>query len=897
MARIERYQPGGLSVGGSFNLPDRVRPITERPPDQPFRPKTDYVGRALEALGGAVASLGADLGQLAATRQATADASWFSKARAQTAVDWLEKESELRTGATTAPSGPAPASPAGGALAAAGYAEPGWVGFTGRAIGEFETYRDGVLKSAPSPAARQAYEEWANGFGAQIAERAFQFEEASLFAQRADDLNTAFDAHVKAVYQSPDQYDTVLARAYDDLEGAKAWMTPEQEIEARRKIEESLQLARAKKLAQFDPLRFQEEVGLASGPISTTAAKIIGVESAGNARAKNPRSSASGLGQFTDATWLETVRRHRPELTNLSDKDILTLKADPALAREMTIRHTEDNAAALQASGIEPTEGNLYLAHFAGIGGARAVLGASDDTAIVDVLGAEAVRANPFLQGKTVGWLKQWAAAKMAGTTPAEMGDFTSNPYYSRLSPDQVFSLAHDADSAILAQHNAAVAEAKAIYGARFNSLMTAIMDGGAGLADIQQARRDGWLADYQDIKKATDAVTARDKDAVNTAKAVARFNDPGDRFNPFVSEDRAAADLAYKAFGGATALSTGDTTATGRLIAFAERTGIIPDSAADALKVGIISRDAGERTSSFQTLSGLWRQYPEAVANAFDETTLKRIQDYEALSPITPPDELAQRLDPNSDPTRRKLVADLRAEGAKLAADVPTDDILWAFAPSWWDRNLMWESAAAAPIDPIATATLRSDFAAIFAERYAVSGDAEVAKRQTLERLKNGTTPWGVTESGDTPRLMRFPPERYYPAVNGDHDYLADQLAEAVRAHVGSTPVPFITSPADALLGNVAYDATSWSLIEAPETAAAVRAGDLPGYWVTYVDHAGTHHLITEPDGSPMLMTFDMGARDDARAQFEADRAAGVTGFDMENARRKEAGLPPLKR
>jgi hypothetical protein len=46
------------------------------------------------------------------------------------------------------------------------------------------------------------------------------------------------------------------------------------------------------------------------------------------------------------------------------------------------------------------------------------------------------------------------------------------------------------------------------------------------------------------------------------------------------------------------------------------------------------------------------------------------------------------------------------------------------------------------------------------------------------------------------------------------------------------------------------------------------------------------------------MLLKFDFsGERDDARAQFEADRAAGVTGFDMENARRKEAGLPPLKR
>lgn len=878
MARIDRYQAGGvglprgagLAVGGSFNLPDRVRPITERPPDQPFRAQTDYAGRALEALGGAVASLGADLGNLAAERERTAASSWFSKVRAQTAIDWLEKESQLRTGASAAPAGPAASSPAGGALAAAGYAQPGWVGFTDKALGEFESYRDDILKSAPSPAARAAYEEWANGFGAQIAERAFQFEEASLFAQRADDLNTAFDSHVKAVYQSPDLYDTVLARAYDDLEGAKAWMTPEQELESRRKIEEALQLARAKKLAQFDPLRFQEEVGLASGPISTAAAKIIGVESAGNARAKNPRSSASGLGQFTDATWLATVRRHRPELTNLSDKDVLALKADPELAREMTIRHTEDNAAALLASGIEASEGNLYLAHFAGIGGARAVLSASDDTAIVDVLGAEAVRANPFLQGKTVGWLKAWAAAKMAGSTPVEMGDFTSNPYYSRLSPDQVFSLAHDADSAILAQHNAAVAEQKAIYTARFNSLMVAIGDGGAGLADIMQARREGWLADYDDIKKATDAVTSRDKDAIKTAEAVARFSDPNDRFNPFVKEDRTAVDLAYQSFGGATALTAGDTTSVGRLISVVEKTGIIPDSAADALKVGIISRDAGERTRSFQVLSGLWRQYPEAVAAAFDESQLKRIQDYEALAPITPPDELAARLDPNSDPTRRKLIAELRAEGAKLAADVETDDILDAF------NTADFFDYPSAPIDGISGTALRADFDRLFAERYAfANGDVEVAKRQALDRLK---AKWGTTATGDTIRLMPFPPERYYPPVNGDHDYLADQLADTVHDEFP--------------------EASDWGLVAAPETEGAVAANALPGYWVMVVDGDGAYHLMTNPDGTPKVMAFDFtGARDDARAQFDADRDAADVGFEMENARRKEAGLPPLKR
>ena len=849
MAVIRKYesQPG-LNVGGSFNLPDRIGRVTVRPPDQPVRVVPDFMGPALERFGASVATLGADLGQLAATRAATADAAWFSKARAETAVNWLNKEAGLRDSASLPP-----VNPGAGLSAPSIYA--GAENFTARASKEFEAYRDEVLKGAPSPGARQLYENWAIGFGAQITERAFEFERESLFAQRLDDLNTAFNAHVQSVWQSPETYDVVMARAMDDLAGAASWMTPEQEVKARATIEESLQLARAKKLATFDPLKFQEEVGIANGPLSTTAAKIIGIESAGNARADNPRSSASGLGQFTDATWVATIRRHRPDLAGMSDQAIIALKVNPDLAREMTIRHTEDNAAGLSASGIDPTEGNLYLAHFAGLEGARRVLGADPTTPVVDVLGREAVRANPFLQGMTVADLKAWADRKMGGAEPAKLGDFTTNPKYSRLTSDQVFALARDADSAILAQHNAAVAEQKAVYQAKYNGLMTAILDGEAGLADVQEARREGWLADYDAIKKATDAVEARDKDAINMARAVSAFSDPNVRLNPFDDDDRKTIDLAYRALGGATGLTMADPTAERRLMGIVERTDAIPDAAADALKAGMVSRDATELQNTMTVMSKLYRQHPAAVVRAFDEATVKRLQDYEALAPVTPPDELYARLDPNTDPTRRKLMEDLRVEGTKLAADVTDDEVLDAFDTSSWPGG-----QPSAPIDTMATLALRQDFARLFAERYAVTGDATVAKKQAFERL---ALKWGGTETGSTPRLMPYPPERFYPAIGGDHDWLADQLAEEVQ-----TRFP---------------DAEEWGLVTAPETEGMVRAKGVPGYYVTVIDAEGGFRLLSGADGRPLLFGFDVDrAQATNRDAFDAERE-GV--LKLENA------------
>jgi hypothetical protein len=53
----------------------------------------------------------------------------------------------------------------------------------------------------------------------------------------------------------------------------------------------------------------------AAGPtIDAVVARIIGVESHGDPNAKNKRSSATGLGQFLDETWLDMIRAHRPDL-------------------------------------------------------------------------------------------------------------------------------------------------------------------------------------------------------------------------------------------------------------------------------------------------------------------------------------------------------------------------------------------------------------------------------------------------------------------------------------------------------------------------------------------------------------------------------------------------------
>jgi hypothetical protein len=154
--------------------------------------------------------------------------------------------------------------------------------------------------------------------------------------------------------------------------------------------------------------------------------RIILVESSGDPNAKNRRSSATGAGQFLDATWLEMIRTHRPDLAQgRSEKEVLELRREAELAREMATRWVERNAAMLSKRGFPVTPGTLYLTYFAGPAGAVAILSGSENhdaaalMASADASGRttreKLVTANPFLGTLTVGDLKIWADRKMRG--------------------------------------------------------------------------------------------------------------------------------------------------------------------------------------------------------------------------------------------------------------------------------------------------------------------------------------------------------------------------------------------------------------------------------------------------------------------------------------------------
>ncbi|MDH7639628.1 transglycosylase SLT domain-containing protein [Sphingomonas oryzagri] len=171
------------------------------------------------------------------------------------------------------------------------------------------------------------------------------------------------------------------------------------------------------------------------------------VESGLNPNAKASTSSASGLYQFTEQTWLATMKQHGAEhglnwaanaITRGSNghyfvsdaatrQEIMALRQSPETSAAMAGEYASDNQDYLQAKlGRTTTPTDLYMAHFLGPAGAARFLKALDsnpDTPAASVMPA-AARANKWVfwdksgNARSLEQVYQRFAARFEQSTP-----------------------------------------------------------------------------------------------------------------------------------------------------------------------------------------------------------------------------------------------------------------------------------------------------------------------------------------------------------------------------------------------------------------------------------------------------------------------------------------------
>lgn len=165
-------------------------------------------------------------------------------------------------------------------------------------------------------------------------------------------------------------------------------------------------------------------------------------------------STASGLFQFTDQTWLALIKEHGASYglnlyadaikkehgrwiasSNNMLRQILALRQDPTLSAVMAAELARTNTSIMQQTlGRTPTDGELYLAHFFGSGDAIRLIDArtSMPGRNSEELFPAAARSNPWIFRRPDGAVRSVAelyAFLIRGPSAAEIAMFCRKGY------------------------------------------------------------------------------------------------------------------------------------------------------------------------------------------------------------------------------------------------------------------------------------------------------------------------------------------------------------------------------------------------------------------------------------------------------------------------------------
>jgi hypothetical protein len=509
--------------------------------------------------------------------------------------------------------------------------------------------------------------------------------------------------------------------------------------------------------------------GLTDGSVE---GRVISVESAGRANAKNPNSSAYGPHQFLKGTWASLVNKYKPEWANgLSEGQIQALRADRAKSSEMYQHFRRENQMALSNAGLPINPATEYMAHFFGAGGAVKLLKSDPSALVSDLVSADTISSNDFLKGMTVHDAKVWAARKM--TMKA------SDMAQQQLVIDQID------DRELMALASKALSEQIAVRN-RFEQFSAQEYETRMADADdtltSQEILEDHNLSDEAQRKLVTQLEKAN-KSKIEIQKTLSELNNPDAFLDMADKKVSARVDDVYEAsLGGANPLSDPEHISTA--VQFTDRTGKAPTKMFNALVAGVRSDDPEEVAQAMEVANGLMQAHPSAFTNhAKSKELLNALSDYKTFAEFGDATTASSRMIE----ARKEVPKNVSKEADSLAENLDISDIVSFHDSSWFSDPTIGidgqESVEHLMPDYVEEAMM-GEYKTLFKKAFIETGDESRAKTRALDDLGRIYAPNTVTGNR---RIMKYPPQLQaaYPPIDGSHDWMQTQIEKEISEHV----------------------------------------------------------------------------------------------------------------
>lgn len=450
---------------------------------------------------------------------------------------------------------------------------------------------------------------------------------------------------------------------------------------------------------------------------------------------------------------------------------------------------------------------------------------------------------------------KREAAMIRRGGGAPDDNPLDSSPLFSHLPYEDRISLQNDGQSEFTREENARAEQEKLRINTLTNDLLNGINDGVKGQTEIDAARAEGWLSDYDTIKKAQDLYEKKNEEGFLVARTLEKAAS-GRTFDPTDEDDKKGLNAVIGKGGIAQLDGMNSEYLLNGVVPLVTQVQDIPTDVMGLLAGMVRSNNQEKGLWAFEALSALQDASPEAFNNRVSDALAADVNFYRQRRTAVPADQLFEAINGGRTQAERQGRALLYEEAQTILKTkeegVATVSSLVQDVVSGFDG---WTSSAEQISAPAFAKQLMFDYDAAFTDYYVTRDpNKERAHEWATKQIQRD---WAVSEAGGG-ILMKHPPELAgYPKMLGGYDWINVQTREMLQLGEGE----------------------SYQLISDDKTASELvkfrqGLGPAPSYQVVTIDKSGVPRLkmFERMEGAKGEETF-IQTGNPARLRFEKNQ------------------------